>query len=182
MAGRLVAVVGPSGVGKDSVMAAICAADPGFKMVRRVITRPVDAGGEDFDTCSDAEFDARVARGDFAVHWQAHGLRYGVPIRITGALAKGQSLLVNLSRGVLLKAQEIFPDMVVLSLTAPVAVLAGRLAVRGRETPDDIRKRLERAAFPLPDGLSQVIPIDNGGTLAQSVSAALAALSTEAHA
>ena len=38
MTGLLVGVVGPSGVGKDTIMAAISEAAPEFGIVRRVIT------------------------------------------------------------------------------------------------------------------------------------------------
>ena len=48
MTGRFIAVVGPSGVGKDSVMQGMAARDPRIVLARRVITRPSDAGGEDF--------------------------------------------------------------------------------------------------------------------------------------
>ncbi len=37
--GPVIAVVGPSGVGKDSLMTALRAADPGVKLMLRVITR-----------------------------------------------------------------------------------------------------------------------------------------------
>ncbi|MEO0912102.1 MAG: hypothetical protein AAFY59_03810 [Pseudomonadota bacterium] len=40
MTGRFIAVVGPSGVGKDSVMAGMAARTGQLKLVRRVITRP----------------------------------------------------------------------------------------------------------------------------------------------
>ncbi|MEM9552294.1 MAG: phosphonate metabolism protein/1,5-bisphosphokinase (PRPP-forming) PhnN, partial [Pseudomonadota bacterium] len=34
----VIAVVGPSGVGKDSVLQAMCATDPRLRLVRRTIT------------------------------------------------------------------------------------------------------------------------------------------------
>ncbi|HMB13658.1 MAG TPA: phosphonate metabolism protein/1,5-bisphosphokinase (PRPP-forming) PhnN, partial [Roseovarius sp.] len=44
--GRLIAVVGPSGVGKDTLMRAMVAERPNLRRVRRVITRRADDGGE----------------------------------------------------------------------------------------------------------------------------------------
>ena len=76
---RLFFVVGPSGAGKDTLLSGAIAADPALHWVRRVITRPESAGGEPFEGVSAPEFAARLARGDFALHWDAHGLRYGVP-------------------------------------------------------------------------------------------------------
>ncbi len=74
MAG-IFAIVGPSGVGKDTVIDAVCATNPDVIRIRRTITRASDAGGEDFAGVSEAEFDAAVSRGDFILHWQAHGMR-----------------------------------------------------------------------------------------------------------
>ena len=60
MTGRFIAIVGASGVGKDSVMAALAASDPRLRLVRRVITRPSAAGGEDFDGVTEDAFHARA--------------------------------------------------------------------------------------------------------------------------
>ena len=89
-AGRLIAVVGPSGVGKDTIMRAMIAARPGLRRVRRVITRPADPGGEGHEAVSEAEFAARLRDGGFALHWRAHGLRYGVPVGRWLDLAMGR--------------------------------------------------------------------------------------------
>lgn len=175
MAGRLIGVVGPSGVGKDSVMVALARAEPRLGVVRRVITRPAAAGGEDFEGVTEAEFTVRKEAGAFVLHWQAHGLHYGVPATIRGELAAGRDLLVNLSRAVLREAAETFPGFLVLSLTASKEVLAQRLAGRGRESAEDIAKRLSRADFALPDGLP-VVTLSNDGALADTVARARAAL------
>lgn len=174
MAGRLIAVVGPSGVGKDSVMAGLHAARPGLGIVRRVITRAPDLGSEDFVALTEAEFNRARERGDFALHWGAHGLFYGIPTSVQSTLAQGQDMLVNLSRGVLQQAQQQFPGLIVLHLTASPAVLAERLAWRGRETADQIAARLGRNVDPLPADLN-VVSLSNDGDLAQTVALALRA-------
>ena len=68
---RLVAVVGPSGAGKDLLMRSAAETDPQIRLARRVITRPSAAGSEDFDGVSEAVFAQRVAAGEFALHWRA---------------------------------------------------------------------------------------------------------------
>lgn len=175
MAGRVFAVVGPSGVGKDTLMAAVGAARPGLVLVRRVITRPEAAGGEPFEGVSAEEFARRADKGDFALDWQAHGLNYGIPAAVRDALARGSDVLVNLSRAVLPEAARAFPGLTVVHVTARPEVLAQRLAARGRENGEEITRRLSRTVPPLPAGLP-VIEIDNSGRLDEAVVALLAAL------
>ena len=62
-AGRLVVVVGPSGVGKDTLIGALAEHCPEIVVARRVITRAAGAKGEDHDAVSEALFDARLALG-----------------------------------------------------------------------------------------------------------------------
>ena len=173
--GRFIAVVGPSGVGKDSVMAGLAAADPRIAVARRVITRDPEAGGEDYQAVTEEQFASMRDAGAFALHWQAHGLHYGIPVAVDQQLAQGTDLLANLSRSVLVQAQARFAGFKVLSLTAPTAVLAQRLAGRGRESAEEIERRLSRSGFPVPDGVP-VVEIDNSGPLDQTVAAIRAVL------
>ena len=177
MTGRFIAIVGPSGVGKDSVMEALAAADPSLKLVRRVITRPGDAGGEAFDAVTEAGFLQRKARGDFVLSWQAHGLRYGIPATTMHDVVQGRDVVANLSRSVLPAAKAVFPRFQVIVLSASRDVLAARLAARDRETPEDITRRLERADFSLPPDLP-AFEVDNSGPLGQTARAILTHLAT----
>ncbi len=169
---RIFAVVGPSGAGKDTLIAGAIAARPDLALVRRVITRPTEAGGEAFEGVTEAEFLARKARGDFALDWQAHGLHYGLP----RAQAQGPGdVIFNGSRAALPQAAQVFPGLRVILITAPDAVLAERLAARGREDAADIQARLARAAFTLPTGIKAQTVV-NDGPLAEGVARLLAAL------
>jgi ribose 1,5-bisphosphokinase len=177
MTGRLVAVVGPSGVGKDSVIAGLVAARPGLRAVRRVITRDPMLGGEPFEGVSAAEFARRDAAGGFLLSWQAHGLLYGIPRTLYDDLAAGD-MLANLSRSVLAEAAARLQRVVVLSLTADPDTLAARLGARAREGEADQAARLAREVPPCPPHLP-VISLANDGPLADTVAAALAALYPE---
>ncbi|HSF64485.1 MAG TPA: phosphonate metabolism protein/1,5-bisphosphokinase (PRPP-forming) PhnN [Paracoccaceae bacterium] len=169
------AVVGPSGAGKDTLIAGAMRARPDLRLVRRVVTRPSEAGGEDFEGVTPAEFVARKARGDFALDWQAHGLSYGIP----RAQVQGPGdVIFNGSRAALPAAQAAFADLRVILVTAPDAVLAERLAARGREDAADIRARLARAAFRLPDGISAVTVL-NDASPQDGIARLLAALQPE---
>ena len=172
----MIAVVGPSGVGKDSVMAAMMAADPRLGRARRVITRPTEAGGEAFDGVDDAAFARLVEADAFLLHWRAHGLRYGIPKTVAAQRTDASGVLINLSRAVLPEAQDVFGDLRIIALTAAPEVLAHRLAARGRESADDIARRLARADAPLPEGLRSVTTIDNSGAIDDTVRRALSVL------
>ncbi|MDC0658566.1 phosphonate metabolism protein/1,5-bisphosphokinase (PRPP-forming) PhnN [Leisingera sp. SS27] len=177
--GPVIAVVGPSGVGKDSLMSALAVSGPQLRLMRRVITRAPESGGEDYQAVSKDEFSALAEAGVFSLHWHAHGLHYGIPRDIETLREGAGGVLVNLSRAVLLEAQEKFGHFIVLSVTARPQVLAERLAARGRESEDEVQRRLARAIKPLPAGLRRVHQVDNSGPLSAAVNAALAVVQPE---
>ncbi len=170
----LVLVVGPSGAGKDTLIDLVrtdLADEPRVRFVRREITRPANAGGEDHIAITPAEFDAR--RDQYALSWQAHGLGYGIPADIAEDLAAGHVVVANISRAMILAAAAKFP-VTVLEITAPPEVLAARLAARGRETAADIAARLAREV-PLPDGVT-IMRVINDRSPAEGAAAVIAVL------
>jgi ribose 1,5-bisphosphokinase len=169
----LVLVVGPSGAGKDTLLDAAkqaLAGDPRFHFVRRVITRPADAGGEAHEGVTDEEF----TRRDFALQWQAHGLRYGIT---ADAVDDNYVAVANVSRTVIAEAVRRFAAKVI-EITAPPAVLAARLGARGREGAADVTERLARTV-PLPADV-HVETVLNDGTVAEGVARFLVALNRAA--
>lgn len=168
--GAMIAVVGPSGVGKDSLLAFAAEALAGrddISFVRRVITRPADAGGETHIAATAEDFAAMAAAGAFAVTWRAHGLSYGIPVETVAAVNAGQTLVVNGSRAALADVAAAYPHVEVICVTASRDCLARRLAARGRESAAEIVARLDRPEPPLPPGLDPHI-IDNSGELADA--------------
>ncbi|MCM2473612.1 phosphonate metabolism protein/1,5-bisphosphokinase (PRPP-forming) PhnN [Rhizobium sp. CG5] len=165
--GTLVAVVGPSGAGKDSLMA-IAARHflgvPQVHFVQRVITRPADAGGEDHVCVSESDFEAQRQAGGFAVDWDAHGLRYGIPAAVHEKLAQGHVVVANGSRSTLPRFAKAFSPLLVVNVTASPDVLATRLEARGRESRDEILRRLARSSLEIR-GDYDVVTIDNSGAL-----------------
>jgi len=80
-----VLVVGPSGVGKDTLIQGAktrLAKDEAFWFPERYITRAADVGGEDHIAVDDASFDRLQAFDAFSLTWSAHGLRYALPAEI----------------------------------------------------------------------------------------------------
>jgi phosphonate metabolism protein PhnN/1,5-bisphosphokinase (PRPP-forming) len=170
--GVLVLVVGPSGAGKDTLLAgakrALAEAER-FCFVRRVITRPEDAGGEDHEAITEAEF----IRRDFALQWQAHGLRYGIPLDVVTMLHRGRVVVASVSRRVIADAAARFPVRVI-KVTAPAELLARRLAERGREDGVGIAARLSRRV-DIPKGV-RMETVVNDGTIDDGIQRFLAAL------
>jgi len=175
-AGCLYYVMGPSGVGKDSVLAWVRehGVPLGVLCAHRYITRPAHAGGENHVALSMAEFHAREQRGLFALTWEAHGLHYGIGSEVGHWLAHGADVLVNGSRGALALACERFPALRPVLITASPETIAHRLAARGRESEAGIAARIARLdAYPAPP---DSIVIHNDGCLAEAGSSLLQAI------
>lgn len=180
--GVLNLVVGPSGVGKDSLIDAARAAlagDPSVVFPRREITRPADACGEDHVPVDPETFRERRAASAYALAWEAHGLGYGVPAAIADDLAAGHSVVVNVSRGVIDTARRTLAPVRVLSLTVPSEVLRSRLAARGRETAEEIEERVARAGAFTVEG-PDVVTIVNDGPLAVASARLITAITAPA--
>ena len=151
-------VVGASGSGKDSLLRHAREQLSGHHNIvfaHRYITRPHDAGGENHIALSDAEFDARLSGGLFAMHWSSHGLRYGIGKEINLWLAKGCSVVLNGSREYLEKAILNYHELTPVLVEVTPEALKQRLQARGRETPEEIEQRLSHA--PVFHGIKRSI-------------------------
>ena len=165
--GLLVAVVGPSGAGKDTLIRLAMARfgdGAGLSVARRVITRTPDGASEDHDTLDPEGFARAEAAGAFCLSWRAHGLSYGLPRGVLERVGAGELVLANLSRTALGDAARRFGRLSLVEITAPPETLVARIAARGRERPADIARRLAReAGFEPPPGTVAVLRIDNSG-------------------
>jgi ribose 1,5-bisphosphokinase len=165
--GLMVVVVGPSGAGKDTLMALAARhfqGRPDVHFVRRVITRNGDAGGEHHLAVSPQGFASMEQAGSFSVWWEAHGLKYGIPSEVSVSLAAGNLVIANGSRSALHRFQAVFPRLKVVNVTARAEVLATRLEARGRETHEDIMARLARGPLTVR-GDYDVVDLDNSDSL-----------------
>jgi thymidine phosphorylase/ribose 1,5-bisphosphokinase len=176
--GSLVLVVGPSGVGKDTLIGGAkhaLANDKRFTFVRRIVTRPAHAEIKDHESMDLQSFRENEAAGRFALAWDAHDLRYALPLSLDTDLALGRVVVANVSRHVVAEAHAKYPSCAVLLITAEISCRAERLTRRGRESNDQITARLARESAAVPAGIEPVM-IDNSGSLAIGVTAFVMAL------
>jgi phosphonate metabolism protein PhnN/1,5-bisphosphokinase (PRPP-forming) len=177
-AGCFVLVVGPSGAGKDTLLAGAAerlSGDARFFFPHRLITRQALPEAEAHGTISRAEFDRMVKTGDFALAWEAHGLGYVIPKAVAEAVATGRFAVCNASRKAVPGAIARFPGTHVIHVDAIQIIRATRLAARGRETAEEIEQRLAREVPRLPASVPVTV-VDNSGALEDGVAALVTAL------
>lgn len=178
--GRLVLVIGPSGAGKDTLIEGarrLLAGDPTIVFSRRSVTRP-PAAGEDHEPVTPARFEQLAASGAFALHWRAHGLGYGIPRRIDADLARGCTVIVNVSRTIVPTARRLYPRRLILYIDARPELRAARIAGRGREVETDIKQRLDRNPGLQVDG-DDVVRIDNSTSVEAALDTFLRAIAKD---
>src|SRR5882724_11319471 len=144
--GRLILVVGPSGAGKDTLLGlakVACVDDRNIVFPRRVITRQASAS-EDNEEVSVGTFQEVLTRGEYAMHWEAHGHRYALSRAIDDEIRAGRTIVANVSRTVVGAMRDVYADVVVVSITAPPNVLAERIAMRARSSDGKLEARLGR--------------------------------------
>jgi ribose 1,5-bisphosphokinase len=162
--GRLVLVVGPSGAGKDTLINGArvqCASDSTVIFPRRVVTRPSSVH-EDHETVDRDTFNGRLAEGRFALWWDAHGHRYGVPFSIDDDIRSSRTVVCNVSRTIVEPARGRYARVAVVLITAPERVLQARLASRDRQSDGHLADRVARSA-EVADSCRADVSIHNVG-------------------
>jgi ribose 1,5-bisphosphokinase len=172
--GRLILVVGPSGAGKDTLLGfakAACAEDAEIVFPRRVVTRQASSSEDNIALTPD-EFREALARGDFAMHWEAHGHSYGLPRAIDDDIRAGRAVVVNVSRTVIAAARRAYANVMVIAITAPPELLAERIKMRSRSSDGNSEQRLSRnvdAAAPDVTILNVGRPEDHARRLVRAI-------------
>jgi ribose 1,5-bisphosphokinase len=164
--GCFVAVAGPSGAGKDTLIQGVrerLAPDRRFVFARRIITRQGDCT-EDHDSVTEFEFARMKADDAFLISWTANGLDYGLPGGLRRDLADGRIVIANVSRAALPEVRLRFPRHLVVHVTAEPRILAARLEARGREDAGAQQARLARA-LQLEATVVADVTIDNSADL-----------------
>jgi phosphonate metabolism protein PhnN/1,5-bisphosphokinase (PRPP-forming) len=163
--GRLFYVVGPSGVGKDSLLQWVRQnlEDRGrVRFATRAITRDAHPS-EDHEPLQVDDFWQEAGDGGFSMIWQANGACYAVRRGIEADLRTGRDVVVNGSREYAPRVVEAFPDARIVWITAAADIISHRLAARQREGGAALLQRVRRgSAFTAPED-RHTIHLDNSG-------------------
>lgn len=148
--GILAVISGFSGAGKGTIMKELIKRYDYFLSVSATTRRPRDGevNGKDYYVHTKEEFQQMIDQGEL-VEWAEYvGNFYGTPKkRVEEQLNQGRDVLleIEMQGGMLVKQQ--FPDSLLIFISPPSAeVLKERLAGRGTESPEEIERRLQRAA------------------------------------
>jgi guanylate kinase len=146
----LVVLSGPSGVGKDAVLARMRRLGRPFHYVITATTRPKRArekNGVDYHFLSRKEFQQMLDKHQFLEWANVYGNYYGVPKdEITSALSKGVDAIVKVDVQGAATIKGILPQAVFIFLIPPsVEELENRLRRRRSESSEDLALRLERS-------------------------------------
>lgn len=145
--GQWIFICGPSGVGKDSVIAwsiQALAGQSSIVFARRLVTRNAQPGSDD-QAVNELDFLSMRQSGGLRWFWQAHGFHYGISRHYAAHVNAGGTVVINGSRSHV-DGLPASPDVKRVEITASIEKIAARLAQRGRETPEAILQRLTRNA------------------------------------
>jgi guanylate kinase len=153
--GILFVLSAPSGAGKTTLTSAL-RHKPDFVYAVSCTTRaprPGETEGEDYFFLSDAEFDRRVAAGEFLEHAEVHGRKYGtLKSTVIENLAQGIDVLIDIDTEGAASIRACADPFIhaaladVFIMPPDLEELRRRLTKRGTETPEQIATRLTNAA------------------------------------
>nr|WP_198428098.1 guanylate kinase [Nocardia bovistercoris] len=154
--GRLVVLVGPSAVGKSTVVRCVREFLPELVFSVSATTRaprPGEIDGLDYRFVSRAEFDAMIEAGELLEWADIHGglQRSGTPAApVRDALRAGKNVLVEVDLEGARSVRRAMPEAILVFLAPPSwDELVSRLTSRGTESPEVIARRLETARVEL---------------------------------
>lgn len=154
--GRLVVLVGPSAVGKSTVVGCVRERLPELVFSVSATTREPRTGeveGRDYRFVSRADFDAMIDTGDLLEWAEIHGglQRSGTPAQpVHEALAAGMSVLVEVDLEGARAIRRVMPEALLVFLAPPSwDELVARLRSRGTEADEVIERRLATARTEL---------------------------------
>ncbi|MBL8027592.1 MAG: guanylate kinase [Fibrobacteres bacterium] len=140
----------PSGAGKSTLIRRILPKVSNLVFSISATTRkprPMEQDGREYFFKSKEEFLHMIENDELAEWQEVFGNYYGTPKSfITGNIAKGNSLILDIDVYGKTKLDKVFPENVGIFITAPsVGEITNRLASRKTESAEDLAKRVAKA-------------------------------------
>ena len=149
----LLAVSGPSGVGKGTMVKTLFARREDVVESVSCTTRAPREGevhGKHYFFLSKEEFIRRIDEGYFLEYDEHFGNYYGTPKSFVRETLPHKSIIMEIDVVGALNAKKEFPETVLVMVVPPsVEELRRRLSGRGSETEAQIQNRLERIEYEL---------------------------------
>ncbi len=149
----LMAVSGPSGVGKGTIVKTILTRREDVVESVSCTTRAPREGeihGKHYFFLSHEEFERRIQEDDFLEYDEHFGNYYGTPKSFVRETLKTKSVIMEIDVVGALNAKKVFPECVLVMVVPPsVEELKRRLIGRGSESEETVELRLSRMNFEL---------------------------------
>jgi guanylate kinase len=164
---RLTVLSGPSGVGKDAVLAAVRRRYPDVWVSTSVTTRsprPTETDGVEYHFVDRDEFAAMVEAGELLEHAEYAGNLYGTPREpVLRRLAEGRPAFLVIELQGMRQVRKVMPDAQFVFLAPPsFDELERRLTGRGTESDEVRRQRLDQARIELASEAEFDVTVVNG--------------------
>lgn len=152
--GRLIAVSGPSGAGKTSLVKALSARDSLVRISVSVTTRAKrenEIDGIDYHFITRDEYRRLVANGAFLESAQVVGHYYGtLRSTVEEQIASGFDVICTIDWQGVVQIKETHPSCLTIFIATPsMAELEKRLRLRGQNSEESIKKRLLTAEIEM---------------------------------
>lgn len=157
---KIVLIVGASGVGKDTLLRSIKDKIKA-NFLKRYITRIPDNNESNY-YIDEKAFLALKDKDYFISSWEAHGNYYG----IAKEHIKDGINIISISRGAVEDFEKVYDEVLTINITLPKEIMIKRLHERGRESMEEIIKRVDRASKKVE--AKCLIEFDNSQSLENS--------------
>jgi guanylate kinase len=184
----LVAIIsGPSGVGKDEVLASMQERGVPFHFVVTATTRPKresEIDGSDYYFVSVGEFAEMLARGELLEHAVVYGDYKGIPKQqVRDALSSGHDVVLRIDIQGAQTIRRLVDGAIFIFLAAEsLAELERRLIERKSEPPDQLKLRIATAREEMQRAAEfDYVVVNRRDRLEEAVDAILAIITAEKH-
>jgi guanylate kinase len=147
--GILFIISAPSGTGKTTLCKQLTSTVPGLWHSISYTTRqprPGEEHGREYFFIGESEFQQMIDRNEFVEWARVYGNLYGTPRKtLTDQLEQGIDVLLEIDVQGAIQVKKKFEDAVSIFILPPsMQVLRSRLQNRASDTPEEIRRRLQK--------------------------------------